>query len=594
MSNNNDIRVVLGSLRYKSAPDVDFGFKLPLVQNVKMNVEFDRVVDINLQQLYDDERQASTLFRPTVKYQLLFKNSYAGETNYPPFENNLYYINALDAAGAQCANPANPQFVSWTGLPLYNEFDFIRNDYNVSGYTQGPNEHLTFIPKSANSYNWSFYFSYPYQNVFNKLLDVVDNVTQQTMSWLSGDGLPFVILMSEFNGQNYVSFRCPMKHGLSVGEYVKLSFDYNGQSIFQVDSLGNGFFGTEEYVFNVSDIGFTGLTFQTGIQGTFKRVILNSNSADTMSIYYIRKNRILTSTDEAVIVKTGFEENIFGIQKKLEKSAATPNYLTRVSIKEGCQSYTFSLNKDIDLNGLIDNLGRPVTELFATTIWKGFFGWTLGGPPLPGSPPLRLKQGHEFNLPLNSATNQPSVWWDDLNSNSDSSIPTSQWNNPSGNTFYYVESLNKGDLFDGDLCEWNNFEQLERVISKSVHKIKFNPTYFDIKTTIPTNQLGYYYYPNEGIRLKDYSDYIEFGDPATIDNLPNYAYYSTTLGQFIWRDLFTYGFLDTGSPEDTSFPFLNNSHYPYKNCIFRIIPEGTNYVEDKLNIVKDPTTDECE
>ena len=51
---------------------------------------------------------------------------------------------------------SNPLSVSWTGLPQYNEFDFIRNDYNVPGYTQAPNQHLNFVPKSASSYNGIF------------------------------------------------------------------------------------------------------------------------------------------------------------------------------------------------------------------------------------------------------------------------------------------------------------------------------------------------------------------------------------------------------------------------------------------------------
>jgi hypothetical protein len=48
------------------------------------------------------------------------------------------------------------------------------------------------------------------------------------------------------------------------------------------------------------------------------------------------------------------------------------------------------------------------------------------------------------------------------------------------------------------------------------------------------------------------------------------------------------------------YPFLNGKHYPYENFIFRIIPEGTNYIESNLNNyatlygAAQPTKDDCE
>ena len=75
MGNNNEIRVVLGSLRYKSASNTTIGLKLPLIQTAKENIEFDRNINISLAEVFDRERQKSTIFRPTCKFSLLFKNS---------------------------------------------------------------------------------------------------------------------------------------------------------------------------------------------------------------------------------------------------------------------------------------------------------------------------------------------------------------------------------------------------------------------------------------------------------------------------------------------------------------------------------------
>ena len=44
------------------------------------------------------------------------------------------------------------------------------------------------------------------------------------------------------------------------------------------------------------------------------------------------------------------------------------------------------------------------------------------------------------------------------------------------------ENLKSEDLIDGDHCEWNDYEQTERVISKYNHKITYNQAYFSLNT----------------------------------------------------------------------------------------------------------------
>lgn len=579
MGNRLDLRVVLGSLRYKSAPNTNLLFEVPLVQTTKEVIEFDRSIDIGLEQVYDDERQASDVFRPSGKFTLIFKNSYSGFTNYTPFENNLYYLNAEAAAKSQCTVGATN--VSWTGLPQYNEFDFIRTDYNVSGYTQPPNEHLVFVPKSATSYNWTFYLSYAFENDYTKNMQYVD-LLGNFSQWVVGDGIPFIVSLVAYNGRNYISFRCPVKHGLTTGEYVKLNFNYNGQDLFQVDSLGVETYGSEEYVFNILDVGYTGNTFLNGVKGTFKRVILGDNVSDTISEYYVRRNKIITNPDDAVLVKAGFEQNIFGVKKKYESSGYTPNGIARVSIKEGSQSYTLTFNQDVQINPLRDNQKRPISELFFTVIWRGYFGWFLGDKKSPNSY-YGPRQGFEFNLPLDN-TGNPSPWW--LNPLSFATgLTTSYFTNLNYN-FVSVNPLKVGDIVEGDYCEWNNYEQKERVISNTFQRIEFNN--FNFTTG---SKLGYYYQPHHPITIRVYSDYIEEGDVRNVVGIPDYSYFSTTKNLFIWRDLYPYGYVDT-KKLGVNYPFLNGTHYPHKNIIFRIIPEGTNYIEQ--TIIDSPTIDNCE
>jgi hypothetical protein len=603
MGNRIDTRVVLGSLRYKSATNTNLMFKIPFAQTTKENIEFDRSLDISLAQVFDNERQKSDTFRPTCKFSILFKNSYVGSSTYTPLLNNLSYVNAAYSAAQNC--PPNPN-VLWSGFPQYNEFDFIRTDYNVSGYTTPDSNggvHINFVPKSASTYNWSFYTSYPYENNYNKHLEAVDSKTNQLLTWVSSDGIPFVIDSSQLNGQNLISFRCPMKHGLSEGEFVKLNFNYNGIDTFVVYSLGTEYYGSDEYVFNIQNVGYHTGVFNNGTTGVFKRIIDLENKQETTSKYYVRVHKILTSSEDSVLVKAGFDQNIFGSKKIYESSGYTPNKMSRVSIRDGAQSYNLSLNTDININPLRDNQKRPITELFFTTIWKGYFGLTFGVPK--ANDPTQyygLKEGYGFNLPL--VNGKPSHWWDNATSNSDTNFPLGIIPSNSQIKFTYIKTLMTGDTFDGDYCEWNDIEQKERVISDLYHKIKFNPNVFQINPQTPSNPFGYYYKPLNKITLRVYSEYVEEGDKKNIAGVPDYSYYSSNLNTFLWRDLYTYGYIDpTGL--GVNYPFVNDTHYPFTDIIFRIIPEGTNYIEDTISAgssttsglygtINQPKKDNCE
>jgi hypothetical protein len=609
----DDIRIVLGSLRYKTATNTDLSIPTPLVQNSKNIQEFDRSIDVNLAQVFDDERQKSTTFRPTCKFQLLYNNSYTGTTKYTPLKNNLYYINEVQSLLDQCNTNAN--LVKWQGFIQYHEFDFIRSDYNVSGYTQPPNNHINFISKSASTYNWNFFMSYPYKNI-DKSLSYYDPTRNSYVGWNAIDGIPFKIksINVTINGNSMIQFICPVKHGLSVSEFVNVKIPLNNlNQTYQVFELGNGVPGSEEYIFNIFNVGYPTTTFPNNYSGTFKRVINYENTGDTTSKYYVLQHKILTNVNDYVLVNAGFEQNIFGSKKKFESPVYTPNKVKRVSFKEGAQSYTLSFNKDIDVSSLRDNQKRPISDLFVTTLWKGYFGLTFGLPNLSGNY-IGLKEGYDFNLSLDNF-NKPINWWGVNNSlstfvgNNNQPYPLGTYQTiPSGGfgpngqpiTFTYMQSLKEGDVLDGGFYEWNDYEQTERLISDINHKFTFNPFVFNISDTDDNaNQMGYYYKPHSKMKIRAFSDYIETGSVKNITDVPDYAYFSTTYNSFIWRDLYTYGFKD-GNKNGVDYPFLNGKHYPYENFIFRIIPEGTNYIESNLNNyatlygVAQPTNDNCE
>jgi hypothetical protein len=563
----NKYTIIPSSQEYKSAPSVDQDITISLEEQSQQMVEYDRSQSISLAQVFDDERQASTIFRPTFKVSYLYDNTYTGSTNYNPFLNNLYYVDPVNSMSTNI----------WKGLPQYYEFDFYRP------YIQ--DQHVDYKAISAYTYNWTYYISYAYKNNYDKqLFYTLDN---NNLTWTASTGIPFTIKNSTQNGSGLISFQCIAPHGLTEGEYVELSLSYNSNNLFQVYSLGNDNFGSEVYIFNIYNVGYTGTTFANSTLGTFKRVINPENILETKSKYYVREHKILTNVHDCVMTKNGFEKNVFSEDKKFEYSSITPNKISRISQKNSSNVFNVTVNYDLDLNNILDNQKRPISELFLTVINKGYTGYF--NKPNNG---VGLKQGWGFNL-----THATNSWWNLNNTNSNTNIQTSAYTLTNGvtKTFYYNQDLMSGDTIDGDFCEWNDYEQVERIVSPYYHKLKYNEDVFQTTNSSSTNAPGYYYEPHHSMQIRVFSSYIETGDLQFIDQVPSYSYYSNADQQFRWRDLYTYGFIDN-LQRGVDYPFLNSAQYPFKETVFRLIPEGINYNADLLGIPYPykPLIDGCE
>ncbi len=563
----NNYKIIPSSLTFQSAPFVDQEITLTLQEKQQEITEYDRSQTISLAQVYDDERQESTVFRPTFKLSYLYSNTYTGTTEYIPFRNNLFYVNP----------EVSTVSTIWKGFPQFYEFDFYRPDVK--------DQHFPYKSKSAYTYNWTYYLTYPYENQYNKQLTYYSNNTP--INWVAGDGIPFEIFNSQQNGDNIISFRCIAPHGVLPNEYVELSLTYRNEKIFQVYSLGNGLVESDPYIFNVLNVGYTGSTFNNGTRGTFKRVINPDNLNETKSKYYIKKLKVVTNLDDIIVTKAGFEKNVFGEERKFEYSSITPNKVTRVSQKTSSNAYSFTSAYDLDFASLKDNNGRPLNEINLTVINKGYSGYF--NQPNNG---VGIKQGWEFNLSKNI-----NPWWDLNNTQSNSSIQTSAYTLTSGvtKTFTYNLDLKRADVIDGDFCEWNDYEQIERVISKYYQKIKYNQSVFQTTNNSNTNSPGFYYEPHIPMTIRIFSDYIETGNVDAIENIPSWAFYSTQDREFRWRDLYTYGFKDS-SNRGVDYPFFNTAHYPFVSAVFRLIPEGIDYNESILGVDEPikPLIDGCE
>lgn len=564
----SDFTIIPSSLQYKSAPAVDQQINIPLESNQEEMVQYVRNTTISLQQLYEDERQASLRFRPTFKIDFVYDNTYTGTTEYAPFRDDLYYVEPTQSKVSGV----------WKGYPQYYEFDFFRPNI--------PTRHLNYVPKSAYTYNWTYYLTYPYQNDYTKQLQATyDN---KTINWVAQEGIPFIVSSSIEGGLGVISFQCLMPHGLTENQFVELSFDYEGQNLFDVFSLGNGNYGSSDYVFNIINVGYTGNTFFNGRTGTFRRVVDANNPIETRSKYYVRQHRVLKNQNDIEVTKTGFELNAFQNQKKLEFSSITPNNVTRISQKTSSFNYDFTLSTDLILSGLTNNLKQDIDQVFLTIVNKGYSGYFNR----PFSNNVGLKQGWLFNI-----NRDVSSWWDDNNSLSNSNIGTLFYTKTTNRsyTFYYNRVLNEGDIMDGDFCEFNDYYQVERVVSPYVQKIKFNQNVFSTVNQPNSNPQGYYYFPHIQMTLKYYSDYVETAPAQQVENIPSWAYFSTTDQQFRWREPYLYGEFDN-LDRGVNYPYLNQAHYPFQNTSFKLFSEGSNYVlvPDGVNLDTQPLIDDCE
>lgn len=573
--------VVKPDLLNAAAPQTDININTQLNETQSQLIEYDQTSNVSLITVFDNERQASNIFRPTFKINYVYENNiigYCPDPSWSNYLNNLYYTKPISSLVSQ----------QWSGLPSYQEFEFIRTDItNTQLNTQPFNG---FIIKSSSTYNWTVRLSYPFENLTGITMSYDFSSTKQ-LTWTSSDGIPFIISTGSDNGLQILQFKCPVKHGLAIGEYVELSqgFEYNGNNTYQVYDLGNNTYGSEEYIFNLYNVGYTGNTFFSGKTGTFKRIVDIYNSGETKSRYYVRNHKIISDAQDSMITRSGFEENAYANKSSYQLSALTPNKVANIFQYQSSNTYNATFERDLDLTNVLDNNKKPVTEIFLTFQWVGYFGWHN-----------KLQRGWQLNL-TSGSTN---TWFDysntdalETNLNSVYSRVESTPNSTTPKYFYFTVNLPRqsGDTVYGDFCEYNDSEQLERVISPYMNKFSYNQALFT--TDVSANQKnpnGYYYQVHFPVRIKTFSNYIETAAPNTVVGIPSYAYFSENQNLWLWRDLYTYGFFDEDN-RGVDFPFLNEAHYPFGNITFRLFSDESSFnPTDFYQITVEPLIDPCE
>lgn len=546
-------KIILPSKRFESASDEDLSIRINFDESKNLLREGERDIILDLNKLFNDERNECKNYKIFGKIKMIFRNLYSGDTSYGPLLRNL----ALNGDGGDG---------DFTGTIGYNEFAFLRTDLlrekntPISGSTPGafvPNitltdgglDHIGMTQTDAPYKNWNFYLSYVYSGDTKYPINYTLS-DGSVYSFLAEDGIPFRVSTVG----NYYRFTSPVQHGINQGEYITIlestltnSVPATGRT-FYVESVGNEIYDSENYVLNVLRSQFPpSLTLDPVV--FIKRCIDINNISETTSRYYVHRHKTLTETKDYILDKLGFESPIFEDEKKLlfENSQGVIDYLVEQNRME---SVFFDFKEPYTLSGITNNLGYTPTELYVSVIFRndnGYFNY----------PP---KVGYKFHF--------HDTWidrhFDDSNSPFENSLTSTSFIN-SGITFNRGNPIPKGTDLIGAFVEYNVMDLKERIVSECFHKITSPLNIFDHGQdfrldAVPTNLVGLYYQPHYRVKIRELSPYIETSNTDQIYGLPENVIYDKSENLWKWRDLYEHGYIDVDG-YGTNFPFLNNCHY---------------------------------
>lgn len=588
-------KILLPSKRYKKADEQELNLNLGLETSQTLLRADDKDIILDIDKLYDKERNNSNKYKIYGKLKMVFRNMYSGDTSYDYLQKTLY----LNGKGDGSDNP------TLGGYMPYDEFAFLRRDlyreintstnsgsvlgeFNYTSGTTGPTGHTTITPITAPYHNWNLHLSYVYDNDSN--YQMTYTLTGSTkISFKSGDGIPFR-LSNTFN--SYYEFTSPVEHGINAGEYVTLSGstitgDVTGRTYY-IDSVGNETYNSEKYVLNILKKEFTSsTTVPTLVIG--KRCIDKNNISGTTSQYYIHKHKLLTTTGDYIMDNIGFESPIWEEEKKiLFENAAGDN--DTVVERNRMESVLYDFKEPFVLSGITNNLGYTPTEIYVTTLFRNGDGYFIYPP----------KVGYKFNF--------HDTWIDD-HFDGNFSLETGLGygtsfspNTPqSGYSSFTGGTAQNGSILRGAFVEYNKKELKERIISEAFHKFTARKDVFDygqdsnslFSGSSVTNMFGLYYQPHHRVKLRELSPYTENAKTKDIFNLPENTKYDSEEGVWRWRDLYDHGYVDIDG-YGTNFPFTNGIHYVKNDINFYLRNERfyTNK-QDGLTKFKDKKIIDC-
>ncbi len=525
---NNRTTQILGGSKSRESVNTDTYLNFQINGNEKLLPldEINKVLDITKQ--FNTERQTCPYYRILGKLNPLVTNVLFNLTGpkdcWEIFNTAIFTQNDLndDIPNLTYAESIKKYLKEIDGW--YGNFDPILTNARLCAFSdmEPKRERFYFTPDITNpvgglTKNWELTISYPYSadtthSMINGGISIVDKAD--------------VIV----GGKSMTALSVPVLHNLTNGDTIRLS-GTNRDGEYEVKRIGLDNGDLKNYYFCID------LDVNTLLIGANSRMNKIYNGVE--SKYYFRKfKRIKTRSssiieqDDYEVFNLGFSDNIF-----------TDN-ITQ-----------FVFNEDIDTSDLVDNLGRPLSELFLTTIKtdsNGIFTNVSSGIEAPYLLEFNTANINTYlkNIPViqkihNVATAQSQTF---------TPLELS------------VDVLN--DDYYGDVVEYNITTVQETVLANISHRFSTinRETTGNIIVSGPRPE-GYYYKAHHLIRVRDFSSHIEEGDLNTA-GMPDYRV-DLGDGRFLWRDLLDIGRIDI-KKDIVNYPFTNGCHYLHQNFCFDI------------------------
>jgi hypothetical protein len=527
---DNRIRQILISSTSKQATSPKLYTNFEITSSRKLLPSDDNAYMLDVNKQFNTERQNSTYYRILGTINPITSNPLFNTTDIeyswkslstPLFTDTGYNNNLVPYTFAQSIQNHLKEIDGWFGY-----FDPVLTNASLCNYfdMEPKRERFSFIPDITNlnqnnlpTKNWEITITYPF--------------SADTKHPMINNGLLIVDSNSVIiGGKNMTALSVAVNHNLNVGDSIILT-GTNMDGTYDIKRLGLDDGSLQNNYFCIN------LDITTLSIGDNSRMIKLYNGVP--SKYYFRLFKPIKTTETSVlgpndyeIYKLGFSENIF------------TDDITQ-----------FLFNKDIDVSDLVDNLGRPLSQLYLTTIKtdsNNIFSEISSGIESPFIPTLNNGNTLTYlkNIPviqkIHNVLSAPSETFTPLETNV-----------TINNSYFY-----------GDVVEYNIMTVQEISLSDVYHRFNTinRETTGDSIVAGPRPE-GYYYKAHNLMTIRIFSSYIEQGDLNTID-IPDYA---TNLGDgtYLWRSL-----LDIGQSDIkygmADYPFLNGCHYLYQNYCFNV------------------------
>jgi hypothetical protein len=479
---------------------------------------------INVADQFNKERQACSYYRISGNITPMFTNvlfNSIGVNSWKIFNNALFRDGTFPANGIDVTDEEDLTYTE-SIIKYLKENDgwygYLDPDLSKEALCKWidmePSRGLFNL--SSPDKNWEIVITYPAKRIETIPTDVIHRGIQLISSE------PAII-----GGRDMTLFSTPIKHGLTEGDSIRLKGLNNlpnDNGTFKVNRLGKLNGDDAEYYFAIDISEPLVVSTKDEFRSRVSRIYNGKESS-----YYNRRFEKVKMRDGLPMQNDDYEVYPLAFSKSIYEDSVNQ----------------FVINEDVDVSNLTDNLGRPISELFVTIIKtdsNGAFTNIKSGIKMP------------FNEKVSGSTTIP-----DINRITDA---------PDSHSFL-KNNVNVGDgWFHGDIVEYNELEQKEkilgdvyhrfntpnRLIDESIPDVDFNGTNLDTGV----RREGYMYKAHHRIKIREYSTYIEQGTKDTY-NLPSYSK-DLKDGRYIWRDLLDIGFNDMHE-DYVDYPYANDSHY---------------------------------